>query len=219
MSRSQGVRGTRLFLVRHGESEGNALRRFSLDPDIKLTSAGIDQARAAGLALARFASPAHIVASPYHRARHTAALIAGEIGHEPPILIEDDLRERSIGELAGQPYDAMLHAPQYDRETFWEWCPPGGESLVDVRRRAGAVLDRLRLAHAGLDVVVVSHGGVMLALCAHVEGKFGGGRVARNCEILVVCEGEGGRLEVTALAGTALRAAPDTTVPEGASGG
>ncbi len=217
MSRPQGVQGGRLFLVRHGESEGNALRRFSFDPDIRLTSAGIDQARAAGAALARAASPARIVASPYHRARHTAALIADELGHALPISIEDDLRERSIGELAGQPYEAMLHAPQYDRASFWEWCPAGGESLVDVRRRAGLVLDRLRVAHAGLDVVVVSHGGVMLALCAHVEGEFRGGRVARNCEILVVREGAAGRLEVAPL--VAPDASLDTTVPDGATGG
>ena len=37
--------------------------------------------------------------------------------------------------------------------------------------RAAPVLERLRRA-PGEDVVVVSHGGVMLALCAHIEGSW-----------------------------------------------
>jgi len=181
----------RLILVRHGESEGNRARRFSRDPDIALTDTGVEQARTSGLLIARHFRPSSIVASSYHRARHTARIIAETIGFGGEVLVEPDLRERAIGELAGAPYNAMREHPEYDVARFWEWRPAGGESLLDVQLRAAPVLTRLTARHPGEDVVVVSHGGVMLALCAHVEGGWTRPRVARNCEVLVVSHAPG----------------------------
>jgi probable phosphoglycerate mutase len=176
----------RLILVRHGESEGNRAQRFSPNPDILLTEIGVEQARESGRLIGKHFRPTRVVASSYHRAQHTARLIAETVGYGGEILIEPDLRERGIGELAGQPYRAMREHPEYDVARFWDWRPGGGESLVDVQLRAGPVLARLAGAYPREDVVVVSHGGVMLALCAHVEGSWTRLRVARNCEILVV---------------------------------
>jgi probable phosphoglycerate mutase len=193
----------RLILVRHGESEGNQVRQFSVTPDIELTDLGREQAREAGRRIAATFRPRAVVASSFRRARLTAELIAAEVGHVAPILVEDDLRERSIGELAGQPYESMRRHPTFDVERFWEWRPPGGESLVDVAERASRVLVRLATAYPGDDVVVVSHGGVMLALCAHVEGGWYRPRVAGNCELLVVTHsaGEGMRLATVEVCG------------------
>ncbi|MFM7144012.1 MAG: histidine phosphatase family protein [Alphaproteobacteria bacterium] len=186
----------RIILVRHGESEGNEVRQFSVSPDIELTARGREQATAAGRTIAAYFEPAVLVASPFRRARITAELIGAELGHAGPVRVEEDLRERSIGELAGAPYDAMHRHPTYRADRFWEWRPSGGESLEDVARRAGAVLDRLAAEHRGRDVVVVSHGGTMLALCAHVEGDWTRPRVARNCEIVVVRHTLAGGLEL-----------------------
>lgn len=183
--------GGRLILVRHGESEGNQAQRFSPNPDIALTERGIEQARESGRLIAGHFRPSRVVASSYHRARHTAQLIAETVGYGGEILVEPDLRERNIGELAGQPYRSMIEHPEYDRARFWDWRPAGGESLDDVRGRAAPVLVRLVERFPGEDVVVVSHGGVMLALCAHVEGGWTRPRVARNCEILVVTHAPG----------------------------
>lgn len=181
----------RLILVRHGESEGNRAQRFSPNPDIRLTEVGVEQARESGRLIASHFHPTRIVASSYHRAQHTAALIAEVVGYRGEVLIEPDLRERGIGELAGQPYRSMREHPEYDVSRFWEWRPGGGESLVDVQLRAAPVLVRLVEQFPQEDVVVVSHGGVMLALCAHVEGGWTRPRVARNCEILVVTHAPG----------------------------
>jgi len=181
----------RLILVRHGESEGNRAQRFSPNPDIALTEIGIEQARESGRLIGRHFRPSRIVASSYHRAQHTARLIAETVGHVGDVLVEPDLRERDIGELAGQPYRSMVEHPEYDRARFWEWRPTGGESLADVQDRAAPVLVHLTERFPGEDVVVVSHGGVMLALCAHVEGGWTRPRVARNCEILVVSHAPG----------------------------
>jgi len=176
----------RLLLVRHGESEGNRDRRFSHDTEIALTELGERQARSIGATIARDFRPTRIVASPYRRARDTAAFIAGALGYADAIVIEPDLHERSIGVLAGEPYRATRDDPEYRPERFWEWRPEGGESLEDVRVRAGRVLEHLAASYPDEDVVVVSHGGVMLALCSHLEGGWSRTSVAGNCELLVV---------------------------------
>jgi broad specificity phosphatase PhoE len=176
----------RLLLVRHGESEGNSERSFSANPHIELTERGVEQARVVGRRLAAHPAPARIVSSPFRRALRTARLMAEELGFPGVIETERDLRERDIGELAGKPYSWMREHHAYRPDRFWEWRPAGGESLVDVQRRAAPVLERLLSEAPGGDVLVVSHGGVMLALCAHVEGGWNRPHVARNCEVLVV---------------------------------
>jgi broad specificity phosphatase PhoE len=182
----------RLILVRHGESTGNIEQRFSSDPHIDLTERGAEQARTTGRAIRERFAPRQIVASPYHRARRTAVLIAAELEGAMPITIAEDLRERSIGDLAGKPYRAMREHADYSVKRYWAWRPPNGESLEDVQARAGRILEQLAAAYPGNDTVVVSHGGTMLALCAHVEGGFERPRVAGNCEIVVVEHSPGG---------------------------
>jgi broad specificity phosphatase PhoE len=179
----------RLLLVRHGESAGNFERCFSPNPHIELTERGIAQARAAGRRIAAEGAPVRIVSSPFRRALRTARLIAEEMGFAGDVETEGDLRERDIGELAGRPYSWMREHHAYRPDRFWEWRPAGGESLVDVQRRAAPVLERLLAEGRPGDVVVVSHGGVMLALCAHVEGGWTRPHVARNCEVPVVERG------------------------------
>jgi broad specificity phosphatase PhoE len=184
--------GGRLLLVRHGESEGNFERCFSPNPHIELTERGIEQAHAAGRRIGADRVPARIVSSPFRRALRTAQFIADQARFTGTIETERDLRERDIGELAGRPYSWMRDHPAYRPERFWEWRPAGGESLVDVQRRAAPVLDRLLAEISAGDVVLVSHGGVMLALCAHLEGSWTRPHVARNCEILIVERGPEG---------------------------
>jgi broad specificity phosphatase PhoE len=175
----------RLILVRHGESEGNRDRIFTRTPDVPITDLGADQARATGMVIRDSFRPTHVVASPFWRARQTAAIIADVLGHEKEVQIVPDLRERSYGTLAGQPYDTPR--PELDLLHYWEWCPPGGETLETVAIRAGAVLDALREAWADDDVVVVSHGGVMMALHKHVQGAWDTTRqVTRNAGIVLV---------------------------------
>jgi len=176
---------------------GNRLRQFSRDNHIDLTEQGVEQARDAGRVIGARFSPGRIVASPYHRTQRTARLIAQAMGFPGTIETEPRLHEREIGELAGAPYSAMRAHPDYVAERFWEWRPPGGESLADVAARAGPVIDALLAA--GEEAVVVSHGGVMLALRAHLEGTWEHGRVSGNCEILVVAADGTGSVRVRSL--------------------
>lgn len=188
----------RLILIRHGESEGNRDRVFTATPEVPLTDVGQEQVRAAGELIAARYAPARVVSSPFRRARQTAEIIATAL--RLPVTVEEDLRERSYGALAGQPYGAARGAAGYDPTAYWTWCPPGGgETLVDVARRAGAALDRVARTASDGDVVVVSHGAVMMGLWWHVTGAWRPGRVARNAGVIVVEHDQGSYRGATAL--------------------
>ena len=180
----------RLVLIRHGESEGNRDRIFTHTPEVPLTDAGHAQVRAAAEWVAERYRPVAVVSSPFLRARQTAAILAERLALA--VRVEEELREQSFGELAGQPYAALRDSSDYDPARYWLWRPPGGETLLEVAARAGAALDRVAAGAAGNDVVVVSHGGVMMALWWHVTGEWRTGKVARNAGLVVV-EHEAGR--------------------------
>lgn len=187
----------RLILIRHGESEGNRDRIFTLTPAVPLTDRGREQVRAAAAWIATRYVPRRIVASPFVRAQQTAEELAAILG--VPVEIEPDLRERSYGALAGQPYSILQTRTDFDPSAYWLWRPPGGETLVEVAQRAGAVLDRLAQGAPEDDIVVVSHGATMMSLWWHVTGAWREGRVARNAGIVVV-EHRGGRWHSAAVA-------------------
>ncbi|HLY39411.1 MAG TPA: histidine phosphatase family protein [Candidatus Binatia bacterium] len=180
----------RLVLIRHGESEGNRDRVFTSTPDVSLTDAGRVQVRARADWVAERFAPHHIVSSPYARARETSAILAARL--DVPVMVEEDLRERSYGDLAGRPYATIRDCEGYDPEAYWLWCPPGGETFPEVVVRTGAALDRIATAAPADDVVVVSHGAVMMALWKHVTGTWRAGKVARNAGVVVV-EHDAGR--------------------------
>jgi broad specificity phosphatase PhoE len=178
----------RLLLIRHAESEGNRDQIFTATPSVPLTERGRLQAAAAGQWIRERYDAIRVVSSPYTRARETAAIVADVL--QVQIIVEEDLRERDYGLLAGQAY--ATPRPGYDRERYWLWRPAGGETLEEVLVRVGAVLDRVAAEAADHDVVVVSHGAVMMAAQRHVTGNWPpAGRVVRNAGIVVVEHGDG----------------------------
>ena len=174
----------RLILVRHGESEGNRDRRFTSSATVPLTVLGREQARVAARRIKAQFQLELVIASPFVRARQTAEIIASELALSTEI--DDDFHEQSLGELAGQSYDAMREHPEYDLLRYWEWRAPAGESLQEVRERTGPALDRIAAKSAGRQIIIVSHGGVMASLWAHVTGRWEAARIPPNAGIVIV---------------------------------
>jgi len=194
----------RLILVRHGQSEGNAIRHFTTSSDAPITELGRRQAAEAGRRIKALFNPALIISSPYFRAHETARIIAEVVA--VPIEIEPEFREQSLGRLAGKPYDLVREDPTFRPERSWQWRPAGGESHEDVRQRTAPAVDRLVKAHPDRELIIVSHGGVMRTLWAHMTGRWEGSHVPANCGIIVV-EHEGGRYSMPRVLG----AVDDTT--------
>jgi broad specificity phosphatase PhoE len=196
VERASGSHGPgRFIMVRHGESEGNRERRFTLSSDVPLTDLGRSQAREVGARIAQLFKPTTIVSSPFARARQTSAIIADIL--RLPIEIENDLHERNLGSLKGHSYDDLREVvrtdPSYDPARGWMWRPDDGESYEDVRLRVLGAINRLLERYPSDEIVIVSHGGVMLSVWAHITGAWQGAHLPPNCGIVVV-EHDGKRM-------------------------
>ena len=175
----------KLILIRHGESAGNRARVFGDDPhSLPLTPLGYQQAREAAHTVGAQFQAEIVVSSPFIRARETARVIAEYLA--VPLSLEPQLFERDVGLHRGKSYDSLYQAPDYSESERFTWRPPGGESYEDVRTRVAPVLDRIARHHLGRDVVVVSHGGVMMALWAHVAGRWEQAHAPPNCGIVII---------------------------------
>lgn len=152
---------TRLFLVRHGETDWNRQRRIQGRTDIPLNATGREQARATGMRLAGREWDG-IAASPLARARETAELIAAEVGLGEPELIPS-LVERDYGEAEGMDWIEV------DRRFGHDAPVPGRESRREVAERVVPALLELAAAHPHDALIVVSHGGAIRAVLDHVE--------------------------------------------------
>ncbi|MDF2979850.1 MAG: fructose-2,6-bisphosphatase [Actinomycetospora sp.] len=164
----------RLVLARHGRTTWNAESRMQgrLDPD--LDDSGRAQALAAAPLLAAY-EPVLLVASDQVRAWRTAEAVAKEAALVP--RPEPRLRETSVGEwegLTGGEVEAGWPGGLEAWRTDPAWAPPGGESRVDVARRAVPVVDDLVGELAGTEephtAMLVAHGGTIIALTASMLG-------------------------------------------------
>lgn len=163
---------TDLFLVRHGETEWNRLRRIQGRTDIPLNDTGRRQARATGRLLRRRRFDA-IYASPLGRAFETAAIIADEVGLGQPETHEA-LVERNYGAAEG------LTFAEIDRRYPPGTPVPGRESRGDVADRVVPALLDIAARHAGGSVIVVSHGGAIRAALMTADERQAHGHIVNG---------------------------------------
>ncbi|MFI2713020.1 bifunctional RNase H/acid phosphatase [Micromonospora sp. NPDC018662] len=152
--------GTRLILVRHGETERTVQKQYSGRGDVPLTARGRAQARATAARVAALApSVAAVVSSPLSRCTATARAIAALVGN-PPVRPDDDLIECDFGIWEGRTFAEVRDGWAGELDAWLastRIAPPEGESFVAVAERTGRAVDRLRSAYPGETVVVVSH--------------------------------------------------------------
>jgi probable phosphoglycerate mutase len=148
-----------IFLIRHGETAGNAARIVQL-PDAALSPRGIAQAERLARRLV-LEGITFILSSDLARAATTAEHVRRATG--APIAFEPLLQERNFGDLRGTPYDQLgfdLFAPDLE--------PDGGESWsifhARVDRAWEAIQSRAAEVHGPL--AVVTHGLVCRSLAA-----------------------------------------------------
>lgn len=160
-----------IFLVRHGQTEWNALGRFQGRADVPLDENGLLQARNLAMVL----RPVALVAaysSPLKRAIETAQEI---LMYHPrvPLIQDPDLAEMDLGEFDGMEGTKWVKSyPEF--LTRWRERPskvrmPKGETLEEVSERALRFLRRLTTSHTpGQNVLVCTHNFVCSAILCHV---------------------------------------------------
>jgi probable phosphoglycerate mutase len=141
---------TRLWLLRHGETEWSAEGRHTGRTDVPLTEQGERQAAAMRDMFADV-HPTLVLCSPRSRARETARL-AGFAD----IVIDDDLVEWDYGDYEGRTTSEIrADDPGWDLFTHGV---PNGDTIADVSERADRVLTRAAEALQKGPVVLVGHG-------------------------------------------------------------
>jgi 2,3-bisphosphoglycerate-dependent phosphoglycerate mutase len=137
---------TTLLLVRHGETDWNAVGRLQGHTDRPLSDFGRRQARQLAAELEDEPLDA-IYTSDLSRARETAEIAGERLGL--PVVLDPDLREKDWGTWEG------LTSVERDRVEFV------GESTEAHQERILGALRRIAERHPGGCVLIVTHGGSM----------------------------------------------------------
>jgi broad specificity phosphatase PhoE len=164
-------RRTLIYLLRHGEVEQAATRRFIGHLDVPLSAHGLRQCAAQGARLGGVAL-AGVFASDLQRARRSGELLGAPHGLTPTLL--PALREMAMGRWEGLTADQIRAR---EPETFAHWMAhvdafafPDGESLTDLLGRAWPAFQGLVAAHAGQRIAVAAHGGTNRVLLCQALG-------------------------------------------------
>lgn len=149
---------TKVFLVRHGQSEWNAQKRISGQGDPELTLQGRKQATCLEKIL-RAEKLAAIYSSPLQRALATANPTA--TAHGLTIRTCAALQEIHFGILQGRFRDArdpqaqrLWAAREKDKLRFKF---PGGENFEELEARVRPCVQEILAAHTGQTILLVGH--------------------------------------------------------------
>ena len=152
---------TKLLLVRHGQSEWNAMGRWQGKANPPLTDLGKEQALLAAKKLPDFSI---LASSDLVRARESAEIFAKAHDKDSnDILIEPQVQERDAGEFSGLTRDEIdKKFPGYLAQNRW---PSGWEPDDVLIKRLREGLGRIITSSTESDsIVVVTHGGCIYAL-------------------------------------------------------
>ena len=165
-----------LILIRHGQSEWNALNQFTGWKDPDLTAKGIEEAHNAGRIINNLKINFDLVfTSALIRAQNTAEIILKEINQPLSTIKNQALNERNYGDLAGLNKDDARKRWGDEQVHIWrrsyEIPPPGGESLKDTGERVLPFFMKEILPHVceGKNVLVAAHGNSLRSLIKFLD--------------------------------------------------
>ncbi len=185
----------KIYLIRHGETDWNKLRRLQGQADIPLNEFGRQLARETEPAL-RDVPFDRIYTSPLKRARETAELVTA--GRNLPIIEEPRLKEMGFGEFEGlccreegwnipdPGFRDFFNAPEKYRP------PKGGESFQQVSDRLESFLKELYATEElqNKTVLLSTHGaalcGILRLIKKNPMERYWDGGVHKNCAVTIV---------------------------------
>ncbi len=150
-----------IYIVRHGQTDGNVQKIYQGRQDTELNKTGIRQAKTIKEKLKDIQFD-FVISSPLKRALQTAQIIT-----DNPIITDERIIERCNGEWEGKlvaecPNDYDFNDP-YDNRY-------GIENITDFKRRITDFLEELQTRFCNQDILVVTHAGVILYIREYFEG-------------------------------------------------
>lgn len=185
----------KIYLIRHGQTEWNVLRRLQGRADIELNQKGRELARVTAKAMEGI-DFSRIYSSPLKRAYETAQIIRGSRPVE--IIVDDRLQEISFGRFEGLCCDKdKYNIPDPHFVDFFEhpdrYNPPeDGESIVDLCGRTTAFLYEIvdNKEYEKETILVSTHGAALMGLLSSVHqcdvAHFWNGGVHKNCAVTIL---------------------------------
>jgi len=165
-----------LILIRHGQSEWNALNQFTGWKDPGLTAKGVEEAHNAGRIINNLKINFDLVfTSALIRAQNTAEIILKEINQPLSTIKNQALNERNYGDLAGLNKDDARKRWGDEQVHIWRRSydipPPGGESLKDTGERVLPYFMKEIHPHVckGKNVLIAAHGNSLRSLIKFLD--------------------------------------------------
>lgn len=192
----------KLFLIRHGETDGNRALKYYGHTDIRLNRNGIEQVRKLAESIGN--EPiVSIYSSDLARAYETATIIAKD--HGLNVMQSRGLREINLGDWEGLTFEEIKAR---DEELVRQWIGefstfrmPNGESIPEFRTRIEDEVNAIIAQNSEGTVCVVTHGGVTRMVLCHIMGwdlaSFWHIRQDTGC--LNIIDFEGGRSRLVLL--------------------
>ena len=157
----------KLYVIRHGQSEGNIRGVFSGWLQHNLTEKGREDARTAGRIIEKVKFD-KVYASDLNRAIETAKIAIPYCDCEPTSLI----RETNVGIIGNMPYEeaALKYGHLYKKPNGFDYGEIGGESCAQLDKRVQEFLDIVASSQHE-NIAAFCHGGTMRAFLRNVIGK------------------------------------------------
>ncbi len=184
-----------LYVLRHGQTPWNKLKKLQGRKDIPLNENGKALAVETGMAMKNIPLDL-VICSPLKRARQTAELVT--VGRNIPTIIDDRIAEISFGEYEGEsvlPGESDVIPPEF-LEKFYKdplKCkrPPHGETFQDVIDRTADLYQSLinNPDYADKNILISCHGAASRCfLCNFYTDKrdVWRGTVPPNCSVTIV---------------------------------
>lgn len=191
----------KLYIIRHGETNWNKLKKVQGHSDIELNEWGRHLARETKKGLWDIAFDLAYT-SPLIRAKETAQLVLH--GRGIPLLEDCRIQEIGFGEAEGMPYrEESVRKDEIEFNRFFSdtghyKAPKGGESIEELNERVNEFLQELFLNEELKDktVLLSTHGATYTAMLNLMRGQsdisqFWKRGVPLNCAVAEVEVGEG----------------------------
>ncbi|NQU16880.1 MAG: histidine phosphatase family protein [Candidatus Saganbacteria bacterium] len=163
---------TKIFLIRHGETESNKEFRYMGQGESPLSDQG--KKEAGSLSQSLKGVPLDVIyCSTLGRSKETAEIIAKH--HKGiPIKQEKDLMERYYGVFENKTFGKIIKEMP-DLYNQWLYHPnqaiiPQAETLKELQDRAAAATEKIIKKHQGQTIFIVGHGGTNRTILFHFMG-------------------------------------------------
>ncbi|MEF9916086.1 MAG: histidine phosphatase family protein [Lachnospiraceae bacterium] len=185
----------KLYLVRHGETDGNKRKLLQGHSDIPLNDFGRTLAYKTGQGLQHISFDA-VFTSPLKRAKETAEIIINKA--KIPFIVDDRIQEMGFGIFEGlccSKEGWEIPDPEFGRfftEPQQYHAPLGGEGFPDVLKRVKDFFEDLysKEQYAESNLLISTHGATLRAMLDYFKNvpleNFWDGGVHRNCAVSIV---------------------------------